>query len=93
MWSLTGLLLSLAVAGVAWRRSRRNGGYYDAETYGMGRREHLRYALASAGFAAYFAATLALHAATAGVAGLTLYALLAVLYAASFLRGAADVDQ
>ena len=41
----------------------------------------------------YFGATLALHAETAGIAGLALYALIAVFYAASFLRGASDSDE
>lgn len=90
IWSLGGCALALAVAATAWRRSRVAGGYYDGETYGMDRRAHLRYAAISLAFALYFAATYGAHEAAAGIAGLALYALVAILYAASFLRGASD---
>ena len=32
MWSLIGLILALAVAAAAWRRSRSPGGFYDRRT-------------------------------------------------------------
>ncbi len=56
----------------------------------MDARAHQRYAWASLGFALYFAATYALALPSAGVAGLALYALVALLYGASFLRGSSD---
>lgn len=90
MWSLIGLLLALLVAGTAWRRSRTAGGFYDRETYAMDATAHRRYATASLLFAAYFAATYALRLHAAGIAGLALYALVAIFYATSFLRGASD---
>ena len=88
MWNVIGLALALVVAFSAWRASLARGGYYDAEAYGMTPSAHRRYALTSLAFGGYFAATLALHQETAGIAGLALYAVVAVLYGASFLRGA-----
>jgi hypothetical protein len=90
IWSAVGLALSLAIAAVAWRRTRSKGGFYDSEVYAMTPQVHRRYALLSLAFAVYFAGTLALHLAPAGIAGLVLYALIAVLYATSFLQGAPD---
>jgi hypothetical protein len=90
LWSLIGLGLALAVAAAAWHRSRSPGGFYDREVYAMDVRSHRRYAAASLGFALYFAATCVLALPAAGIAGLALYALIALLYATSFLRGASD---
>jgi hypothetical protein len=93
IWSAAGCVLALAVAGTAWRRSRSQGGFYDSGVYAMTPRVHRRYALLSLAFAVYFAVTLALHQAPAGIGGLALYALIAVLYATSFLQGAPDRDE
>jgi hypothetical protein len=90
VWSLAGLILALAVAAAAWRRSRAPGGFYDRETYGMDASAHRRYCAVSLAFVPYFAVTYARGYATAGIAGLALYALIAVFYAASFLQGAPD---
>jgi hypothetical protein len=87
---MIGLGVALVVAAAAWRCSRSPGGFYDRETYGMDSSAHKRYAALSLVFAAYFAATYALGLGPAGIAGLALYALIAVFYAASFLRGASD---
>jgi hypothetical protein len=92
IWSLAGLVLAVAIALCAWYRSRMKGGFYDAQVYGMTAASHRRYAVVSLAFAAYFASTLGLHLETAGIAGLALYALVAVFYATSFLRGFADDD-
>jgi hypothetical protein len=89
-WSLLGLLLSLLVAAAAWRRSRASGGFYDRETYAMDATAHKRYAVVSLAFALFFAATYALRLDPEGIAGLALYALVAIFYATSFLRGASD---
>jgi uncharacterized membrane protein len=51
---------------------------------------HRRYAALSLLFAAFFAATYARGLEPAGIAGLALYAVVAVFYAASFLQGAPD---
>jgi hypothetical protein len=93
IWSAGGGILALVIAAVAWRRSRDKGGFYDSEVYAMTPRVHRRYALLSLAFAVYFAAMLALHQASAGIAGLVLYALIAVLYVTSFLQGAPDRDE
>ncbi|HEV3195176.1 MAG: hypothetical protein WB681_07225 [Candidatus Cybelea sp.] len=92
-YTLVGLAISLGVAAIAWHRSRSSGGFYDREIYGMSAAAHRRYAIASLAFAAYFAAIYAMRSPTAGIAGLALYALIAVLYAASFLQGAHDPDE
>jgi len=56
-------------------------------------RTHRAYALAGLAFALFFAGALALHRDAAGIAGLAAYAVLAIFYATSFLRGASDDDQ
>ncbi len=93
IYNVAGLALALCVAAIAWRRSRGAGGFYDRGLYGMEARTHRRYAIASLAFAAFFAATYIARAAAAGIVGLALYALVAVLYAASFLQGAPDRDE
>jgi hypothetical protein len=93
IYNVAGLVLALCVAAIAWRRSRSAGGFYDREVYGMQAGTHRRYAIASLAFAALFAAAYAAHLPAAGIAGLALYALIAVLYAASFLQGAHDRDE
>jgi hypothetical protein len=90
MWSLIGLGAALAVGATAWRRSRVAGGFYDREVYAMDVRTHRRYAWVSLGFALYFVVAYALALPAAGIAGLALYALVAIFYATSFLRGASD---
>jgi hypothetical protein len=90
MWSVVGLTLALLVAAIAWRSSRAPGGFYAREVYAMDPATHRRYAVVSLAFALYFGIAYALRRETAGIAGLTLYALIAVFYATSFLRGASD---
>jgi hypothetical protein len=92
-YSAAGLLLSLAIAVAAWLRSGRRGGPYDAGVYAMDRRAHLRYAAISVAFAMFFAFALALRLEAAGIGALALYALIAVFYVTSFLRGAFGPDE
>lgn len=92
-YTLAGLLLSLGLAAIAWRRSRTGGGFYESEVYAMDRAAHRRYAAVGLAFALIFAVAYALKLATAGIAALGLYAVVAVFYAASFLQGAADSDE
>jgi hypothetical protein len=92
-WSLAGLAGALLLAAVAWWRSRSPGGFHDREVYGMTARSHRRYAVISLLFAAYFALTFARRLDSAGIAGLALYAVIAVFYATSFLQGAPDRDE
>lgn len=56
-------------------------------------RSHRAYAVAGLAFALFFVVTLALHRDGAGIAGLSAYAVVAIFYATSFLRGASDDDQ
>jgi hypothetical protein len=91
MWNLIGIVAALAVGTVAWQRSRAgSGGFYDEAVYGMSPLIHRRYAVASFAFAAFFAVTFVVHAYSIGIAGLAVYTLIAILYGASFLRGASD---
>ena len=91
MWSLIGLAIAVAIAAFAWHRGGA-GGYYDAQVYAMTARTHRGYALTSLAFAAFFAVTFALKRNAAGVAGLALYAVIAIFYITSFLRGASDEE-
>jgi hypothetical protein len=93
IYNVAGVALALGVAAIAWARSRSAGGFYDRELYGMDAAAHRRYAIASLAFAAYFAAAYVARSAAAGIAGLALYAVVAVLYVASFLQGARDPDE
>lgn len=90
MWIWIGIAASLAVAAAAWRRSRMRGGHYDAGVYGMFPAIHRRYAYVAAAFLLYFVLTLALHAVGLAVAGLGVFTVVAILYGASFLRGASE---
>jgi hypothetical protein len=90
LYSAAGIVVASIVAIAAWRCSRSPGGFYDRDVYGMSESAHRRYAVVSLAFAAYFAIAYVLHLDAAGIAGLALYALIAVFYAASFLQGAHD---
>jgi hypothetical protein len=90
MWNIVGLALACLTCAFAWYRSGAQGGFYDAEVYGMGPSAHRLYAAAFLAFAGFFAAALLLHFTTAGLYALALYALVAVFYVTSFLRGAPD---
>ena len=92
MLSAIGSLLALGLAAFAWVRSRRaSGGYYDDDVYAMTPAVHRRWAFAGLAFAAFFAAVWRLGYDAAGSAGFALFAVVAIAYAESFLRGAEDV--
>jgi hypothetical protein len=93
VWNLVGLFASLAIAAAAWRRSVAAGGFYDAGVYAMTPVIHRRYAGISLAFAVFFAAAAFFRWETAGVAALALYAVIAVFYVSSFVRGASDDDR
>lgn len=93
LYSAAGLVLSLGIAAIALLRSRKRGGYYDREVYGMSRTTHVVYGAIGLAFAAFFAVALRLGLEPAGIAALALYAVIAVFYLSSFLRGASDVDE
>lgn len=101
VWSLLGFALSLCLAAAAWLRttalrrseSREKRSAYDLDVYGMTAKTHLRYALTGLVSALYFAVTYVLHQTMAAIAGLTLFVLIAIVYATSFLRGASESDE
>ena len=93
LYNAVGGALALGIAALAWSRSRRRGGFYDAHVYGMHARVHRTYAVVSLIFGLLFAALATMHQETAGVATLGVFALVAVFYASSFLQGARDCDE
>lgn len=93
LWLAIGFFLAIAVGAAAAIRSRTRGGFYDHDVYGMDARAHRRYAAVSLAFALFFGVAFPLHLVGAGIVALALYALIAVLYAASFLRGASETDE
>ncbi len=90
---LAAAVLSLGLAAFAGWRSRRPGGYYDREIYAMEPATHRRAAAIGLAFSAFFVFAYVLRLEEAGLAALALYALFAVFYVTSFLRGAADADE
>jgi hypothetical protein len=90
VWSLVGFVLALVLAAAGVVRSRGLAGYYDGEVYGMTPKAHFGYACAGAGFASIFALTLAFRSEIAAIVALALFAVVAIFYGASFLRGADD---
>ncbi|MBV9027348.1 MAG: hypothetical protein JO311_01915 [Candidatus Eremiobacteraeota bacterium] len=92
LYNAVGGALALGIAALAWSRSRRGGGFYDAHVYGMHPGVHRTYAIAGLIFGLLFAALAALHQEAAGIAALGVFALVAVFYGASFLQGARDSD-
>jgi hypothetical protein len=93
MWNIGGLALALLIAGIALVRSRARGGYYDAEVYHMVPSTHRRYAAVSLAFAFFFGTAAALGLQLAGMVALCFYAVVALFYLTSFLRGYADADE
>ncbi|HEX3369577.1 MAG TPA: hypothetical protein VHS56_08385 [Candidatus Cybelea sp.] len=93
IYDAIGIVLALGIALGAWRNSARGGGYYDREVYGMNPATHVRYALISLAFAGFFIVAYVLALRSAGIVALALYALLALFYLTSFLRGAAEPDE
>jgi len=92
MWVASGIVLSLALAIAAWLRSRASTTtYYEGEVYGMSHAAHRGYALTFAGFAAVLLAAPAWPA--IAVPALAVLAVAAILYGATFLRGASGEDE
>ena len=93
MWNVVGIALALSIAAIAIVRSRTRGGYYDSQLYGMVPETHRRYAIISLAFALFFGVSYAFRAETAGLVALAIYAVIALLYLTSFIRGYADNDE
>jgi len=92
MWVVSGLVLSVVLALVAWTRSKAaSGTYYESQVYGMGPRAHQGYGLA---FAILAIALLgAIMWSPLALPVLAILALIAILYGATFLRGASGEDE
>ncbi len=93
LWSIGGLITSLAIAVLAAARSRSAGGYYDADVYGMTPRTHRSYAAIALAFAALFALTLAVRSSSLRFWVLASAALFDLFYLTSYLRGAHESDE
>ena len=93
MWNWIGAALAGFCTLLALRYARRpSGSFYEVTVYGMSARSHFRFAALSASFTLLFLLgnrwarlpTLPL---------LAVYTVLALLYAASFVRGATGEDE
>jgi hypothetical protein len=93
IWDLVLAVASLLLAGAAYTRSRRAGGFYDAEVYGMTPTAHRRYAAIALAFALAFFAVAVWSPRSAATIWLgAAFVLFAVMYVTSFLRGATESD-
>jgi hypothetical protein len=105
MWVWSGFVLSLGLAGVAWWRWRAPvQSYYEGEVYGMSAAGHRRYALGFTAATAAFLSELLWPGWTNDVglpgppgwhvqAWLAVVTLTAILYGATFVRGATGEDE
>jgi hypothetical protein len=92
MWASLGLVLSALVAvAAAWRSARRSTNYYEVDVYGMTPASHRKYAAVSLVFAAVFVAALFTPLVPA-VPLLAVYAVIAIFYLSSFVRGFSDEE-
>lgn len=91
MWNGVGLALCAVVIVIALFKSKRAGGYYEREVYGMTARTHRAYASLSALFAAAFAASF-FWSVIPAVPLLGAYALIFIFYLSSFARGFSDEE-
>jgi uncharacterized membrane protein len=93
MWSWIGFGTAVLGTAVAlWRARSRGQSYYEAHVYFMTSRSHARFAALSGAFALLFAVA-ALYPRLPAVPLLAIYAVLIILYGASFVRGAAGEDE
>ena len=93
MWSLIGAIAAFVVSAVAWQRSRASTStFYERDVYDMTPAIHRRYALASLVFTMLFIAG-AVWPRVPAVPLLAVYAVIAILYLASFVRGATGEDE
>ena len=103
MWAAFGIVLSLGLALAAFARSRASAGtYYEEHVYGMDAAAHRRYAWLFGALGAYFAVDLGFRGrgsvpmafgASAETVALASLILAAILYGATFLRGATGEDE
>jgi hypothetical protein len=89
---IIGLIASIALAAIAFARSRAAGGFYDAQVYAMTPQIHRRYAWIALAFAAAFAACLLPAAESLRFWVAAAFALVALFYLTSYLRGAHEEE-
>lgn len=93
MYGIFGALLAIAGGAFAWQNARvKRASFYATEVYNLTARGHRRFALASGIFALVFIVD-RLTWNVVAVPLLALYAVLAILYGASFVRGATGEDE
>ncbi len=93
MWSIAGAVFAAAIAALAWWRGRTAGtSFYAGQVYGMTASTHRGYAGVSLAFVVLFAATLVFPQIPA-VPLLAAYAVVAIFYLSSFVRGASGEDE
>lgn len=93
MWAYSGIVLSLILAAYAvWRSKSASAGYYESEVYAMDASTHRRWAFAAAGFALLFLIS-AVRGHQYDVTIFAAFAVVAILYIASFLRGYGSEDE
>lgn len=83
-------LLALALATFAIYRSRKAGGFYDSDIYGMTAKTHRGYALAALLLSALLIVSQYLSFVGVQFALEAAVAILVVFYLSSFLRGASE---
>jgi len=93
MWAYSGIVLALLLAAYAARRSKSaSAGYYESEVYGMDASTHRKWAFAALGFALLFLIS-AIRGHQFDVMIFAAFAVVAILYIASFLRGYGSEDE
>ena len=93
MIAVVGIVLALGMAGVALVQSRGSDAqYYSREVYGMDARSHRKWAFAAFGFIVLFVLSSLLHHDYDVMVGAA-FAVIAILYFASFVRGYTSEDE
>jgi len=93
MIGVMGIALAACMAGVALTQSRRpDAQYYAGEMYGMNARAHQRWGFLALGFIVLFGVSAALGHAYDVMLGAG-FAVIAILYFASFIRGYTSEDE
>ena len=93
MWAFTGIVLALLLAAYAGRRAKSESAtYYEGEVYAMDASSHRRWAFAALGFALLFAIS-AIRGHGYDVMIFSAFAVVGILYGASFMRGYSSEDE
>lgn len=90
---IAGFVVASLLGAFAYIRSRRPGGFYDREIYGMIPRTHRTYAAISLLFALAFGVSARWFADVATVWLYAAFVLFGIFYLTSYLRGAQEDDE